>query len=104
MVTGIHDGRPRVAVDVAVSNRQIVELEAAGFYVAVVAENGESDAAWLSRSAAAMVDIICSPDKKVGLWAHDTGRLFVRMHGNKRTPLLRLVRQAWRRWYVAGCP
>lgn len=92
----IHDGRPRVAVDVCVSSKDIQRLESAGFYVAVVAEEGEPDDRWLTRSAAAMVDIVCSPDKEVGIWAHDHDVIFVRLHGNRRSPVLSRVRAAWR--------
>ena len=100
----IHDGRPRVAVDVCVSAKQISELEAAGFYVAVVAEHGEPDANWLARSLSAMVDIVCSPDKEVGVWAYDHGRIFVRLNGNRKAHVLSRVRQEWRRWHANGCP
>lgn len=100
----IHDGRPRVAVDTCVSTKQIEELEAAGFYVAVVAEEGEPDAHWLARSAAAMVDLVVSPDREVGIWAYDTGKIFVRLNGNRSNNVLRLVRDAWRRWHASGCP
>jgi hypothetical protein len=64
--------------------------------VAVVAEEGEPDRLWLMRATVARVDIVCSPDKEVGTWTHDGGRVFVRLAGNrKERALLKRVRAAW---------
>lgn len=92
----ILDTRPRVAVDVCISNKEIRELESAGFCVAVVAETGEPNAAWLARAAAAKVDIVCSPDREVWAWTICCGIILVRLdNGYKSDDVVGRVRVAW---------
>lgn len=95
-VFGVFDGRPRVAVDVQVSSKSIDDLEKAGFFVAVVAQDGEPDHIWLARAEQAKVDIVCSPDKEVCAWAKDRGLLVARLYGNRGDRAVSFVRRAWR--------
>lgn len=92
----ILDTRPRVAVDVVVSNKEIRELEAAGFCVAVVAETGEPDDAWLERAIATKVDIVCSADMGVWTWTLCYGMILVKLdNGYKTDDVVGRVRAAW---------
>ena len=100
----IVDGRPRIAVDTGVSSRDIERLEAAGFYVAVVAMDGERDDVWLARASLALVDIVVSGDREVANWARERKLIFVKLRGNWRTNVLSRVREEWRKWQAQGCP
>jgi len=88
------DERPRVAVDVCVSNKDINRLESAGFYVAVVAEEGEPDRQWLLRATVARVNVVVSPDKEVWAFAYEQRVAVVRVGPSKMGDVVAHVRAA----------
>lgn len=89
--------RPRVAVDVHVSSRDIMRLRADGFDVVETAEPSEPDIYWLQRAAVAGANIVCSADLGVGEWARKHRMLFVRLPGGESYDSYQLIVTAWKR-------
>ncbi len=96
--------RPRVAVDVHVSSRDIMRLRADGFEVVEAAEASEPDLYWLQRSVAAGANVVCSADLGVGEWVRRHRMLFVRLPGGESCDSYQLVKDAWNRHARGAAP
>jgi len=87
--------RPRIALDVQFGPEQIRALTAAGFDIVVHAEPSETDASWLARAAVHGVEMVCSPDTDVEIWAYDHSVKLCRIPGHERCDLVAFVVLAW---------
>lgn len=69
--------KPRLAVDVSVSYKDLDYFRRLGFEVVVHAKEAESDASWVARAKKARADIVCSNDRGVRALAWTLGMLWV---------------------------
>ena len=87
--------RPRIALDVQFSKQDVWMLKELGFDVVCVAAKGEPDIAWMERAVEQGVEMSCSPDSDVEIYAYDHRIGFCKVPGSHSVYKPQLVASAW---------